>query len=338
MVTPDLYKDIVEEKSTELQQFQDLTNLLNLFPSETTEDNLIEDKIFTYLEDVAQASLSDALWNPTKVRHELATFKHHRYSSGIRKDMDYKTWSMLMKMQVHDSNLSQIVAKPGIQGTHYFFQGKKLLDDYSQGDPPISTQYNYVLDVGADTLASTLTRPIPANVASGSPNTFPASAGAWATYANMTTDISTAVSSLESVGFTKYEDYLVFFPRKAAHAFNKKRNTSGDGHRNAYMEFEDMGIGRDQIIQYDDIYAYTRAGAIPTYEAFDMLIMVRSNVRILYTEKPFTNVWVDNDGAKYPEMHIEAGMAYMPFFRPEYNANDKKYYKGVAVVQGINGK
>lgn len=334
---PDLWKTTIEQRSTELQKFVDMTDFISLFPNTTVDDVLIEDLIFTYLKDVGQASLSDNLFDPTKLKHDVATFKHHRYSTGSEAKFTYQDWLRVGKMGILDSNLAQIAAKPNIQATHYFFQGKKLLDDYTQGTPPRADQYNFVMDVGASALASTLTRPIGCNQQTGTPNTWEETSGAWATYANMANDLNNLISSLGQHGFTNYNDILVFYPRAATKAMKKKRVTTGQTNMNAFMELEDLGISRNQVIAMDDLYLRTRADALPTNAAFDLLAISRSNVQIYTTMPSFVNIFPDNSGTKFPGVTMECGRTFMPMFKPVYDVNDQKFRKGVTMITGIVG-
>ena len=338
MATPLLYQNITTSVQDQLIRFQEATNLLNLFNPITTDDNTIRKLIWRYLGEIGKASLSSALWDPTKVKHDIATLAMNRYSSGIEKRLPYEDWKILLKMgDISDANLQQIVEQPNIQGSYYLFQGKKLMDDLTQSDPPDAEQYNFALDPGANSLASTLVRPIGVNQVSGAPNTWGATAGAWSTYVNMTTDINNSISTLVEKGFTDKSQFLTFYPLSAEGAMAKKRASGGDGMRNAFQEFEDLGISRSQLIPYDDLYGYTRAGANPTRALFDIVTIDRSSLKIYYTEQPFTNVYLDQSGTKYPGMNIEAGLAYCPFFIPKYNTSSEKFYKGVSCIRAIVG-
>jgi len=334
---PDLWKSTIEQRSTELLKFQDLTDFLQLFPQETIADELIEDVIFTFLNDIGQASLSDNLFDPTVLRHDVATFKHHRYSTAAKAKFTYEDWKRVGKMGILDSNVAQIVAKPNIQATHYFFQGKELLDDYTQGNPPRTTQYNFATDVGANALASTLLRPIGCNQVTGAPNTWEATAGAWTTYANMANDLNNLISGLGTHGFENYSDILVFYPRAATKAMKKKRVTTGQSNMNAFMELEDLGISESQIISCDNLYLYTRAGALPANGAFDLMAVSKSNVKVYNTLPSFVNLFTDNSGTRFPGVTLECGRTFLPMFKPVYDPSDQKHRKGVTMITAING-
>jgi len=336
--TPLLYQGITDQVQEQLLEFQDAIDILQYFNHIPTNDNTIQDLIWRWLGPIGEASLSSALWDPTKVKHAINVLTLHRYSSGIEKNLDYEDWKILLKMgNVVEANMQQIVEKPAIQMGYYFLQGKKLLDDGSQGDPPISTQYNFALDVGANTLASTLVRPIGVNQVTGSPNRWQASAGAWSTYADMATDINNLISTLVEKGFTNKAAFIIFYPLAAEGALAKKRASGGDGMRNAFQEFEDLGISRTQLVAIDNKYLYTRAGALPTRALFDIVAIDTSKVRIYDIEAKFVNVFMDNTGAHYPGMNVECGQITIPIFLPEWNVSDEKYYKGVCCIRAIVG-
>ena len=335
---PLLYQNITTAVQEQLIEARDAINLLELFPHVPVEDNTIETLIWRYLGPIGRASLSSALWDPTKVRHAINTLTMKRYSSGIEKRLPYEDWKILLKMgNIAEANLSQIVEQPTIQGSYYFFQGKQLLDDGTQGEPPYDDQFNFALDVGANSAVSTLTRPIGANIVSGTPNTWQETTGAWTTYANMSTDVNNLVSSLVEMGFTNKSNFRIFYPLAAEGALAKKRASGGDGMRNAFQEFEDLGISRDQLVPYDNLYGYTRAGAQPVRALFDLICIDISSIRIYDPETPFVNVFMDQSGTKYPGMNIESGMIYVPFFKPEWNVSDSTFRKGVSVIRAIVG-
>ena len=336
--TPLLYQNITTKVQEELIKPRDAIDLLVFFPHVPVEDNTVETLIWKYLGPIGRASLSTALWDPTKVRHAINTLTMKRYSSGIEKNLPYEDWKILLKMNnVADANLAQIVEQPTIQGGYYFLQGKKLLDDGKQGDAPRADQWNFALDVGEDAAVSSLTRPIGCNIVPGIPNTWQPTAGAWATYSQMSTDCNNLVSSLVEKGFTNKANFLIFYSFAAEGALAKKRASGGDGMRNAFQEFEDLGISRMQLIPVDNLYGYTRAGNAPTRALFDLICIDTSSVRIYDPEPHFVNVFMDQSGTKYPGLNIESGLVYIPFFIPEWNVSDSSFRKGVSVITGIIG-
>jgi hypothetical protein len=333
-----IYQGISKKVQDQLYAFMEASDITNLFNPIDVNDDMLETLAFRFLDKVGRASLSSDLWSPTKVSHDLKALTMSRYSSGISKDLKYKDWRCLEKMpNVEAANLQQIGKQPGIQAGHYFIQGTQLMDDLTRKPKPSDTQYNFTLDVGANTLASTILRPIAANQATGSPNTFPATAGAWSTSANVLTDVNGLIGTLANKGFDPATT-LVFYPKAATSAMMKKRaSAGGDGYINAFSVLEDAGVSRGRVIALDDIYCYTRAGAAPTYAAFDLMAIDYTQVKIFRTVAPFMNVWIDNTPTKFPEMHIEAGQTFCPIFSPNYHEADDKWYKGVSLIRAING-
>jgi len=336
-VTPQLYQDITNRMSDELLKFQDAQNIMNLTDVANIDDPLVVQYLMKFLAECNQASLSPSLWDPTKTRLDVNLLYMDRVSCDIAAQLKYEDWKALIKQNVLDSGMTQIGAKPAIQASHYFIQGTKLLNDGTREARPFvrDAQYNFALDVGANALASTITRPIGCNQVTGTPNTWTATAGAWSTYANLATDIN-QVETLFQNGFNRATTFA-FYPNIASLGMGKKRTTAGDGFRNAYLELEDHGITRDRCIPLDDRYCYTVAGAAPTNAAFDLYFIDMKAVKTVFTVSPFVNAFVDNSGTRFPEMSIEAGLTMIPIFKPHYNAGTSKWYKGVSVVRGING-
>lgn len=337
MVTPQLYQGIINNMAKELLEFQEAANIVNLTDVSNGDDPTVSTEIQKYLMDIGQASLSAELWDPTKTRPDVNLLSMSRLSCDIEEDIKFEDWKTFSKMNVWDSNLVQVGNKPAVQASHYLIQGTKLLNDLTKGGRPFvrAGQYNFALDVGANSLASTITRPIGCNQVTGTPNTWTATAGAWSTYASMATDIN-QVETLFSQGFNRETTYC-FFPNIASPGFGKKRTTAGDGFRNAYMELEDHGIPRERCIALDDRYCYTVASAAPTLAAFDMYFIDMKSIKTKFTVTPFVNPYLKNEKSKFSDMVVEAGLTMINIFKPRYNPSNQKWYKGVSVVRAING-
>jgi len=337
MVTPQLYQQITNKVDAELLKFMDAANLINLTDVKVVDDPLIVEYIMKFLEDTAQASLSADLWDPTIVEPVVNMIALKRESCDIKEKFKYEDWKALIKMDVMDSNLSAVGEKPAIQASHRLLQGTKLVTGSVARDPrplPRAGQYNFVIDVGADNLASTIVRPIGCNQVTGTPNTWTAATGAWSTYANMATDAN-QVETLIAEGFNRDTIYA-FYPKIATPGMGKKRTTAGDGFRNFYMEMEDHGISRDRVIGIDDRYMWTVAGAAPTLAAHDIYYIDMKSIRTIETVAPFVNSYVDTSGTRFPEMTVEAGLTMIPIFKPKYNPGSGKWRKGVSIVRAVN--
>jgi hypothetical protein len=335
---PLLYNGIAKKVQDQLYGFMEASDITNLFNPISVGDDMLETLAFRFLDKVGRASLSSDLWSPTKVAHDLKVLTMSRYSSGISKDLKYKDWRVLEKMpNVEAANLDAIGKQPGIQAGHYLIQGTQLMDDLTRKPKMADTQYNFVRDVGADNLAGTILRPIGANQVTGTPNTWQATAGAWSTSANLLTDITNGAGSLANKGFD-LSNLLCLYPKAASSAMMKKRaSAAGDGYINAKSVLADNGISEGRVLAIEDVYGYTVANAAPTYAAFDLLFIDYTQVRNFRTVDPFMNVWIDNTGTKFPEMHIEAGQTFCPIFSPNYHEGDDKWYKGVSIIRAING-
>lgn len=328
MTTPVQYRDITDRIQAQMTEFIDARNLLNLFPNQTTDSNTIVKLIFRHLNDVAEASLSEKLWDPAKTKIESEIYAQKRFSSGIRQDLEYEDWIVLQKMDnVLNRGMDKIAMKPLKQGTHYFFTGKKLVEAPStRGNSPLTTQYNFVRDAG--TSNGTLARPL---IISN------ATTGVWSTFANFSTDVNKLINGLVEVGFEDKSNFLIFYPTTLESDVSKNRTTSGDGRYNLFAEAESHGIPRDQVIGIPQIYLPEIAtDATPVSAKWDLYCVDRSMVEIFYTEAPFINVYIDGSGDAYPKMTIQANMAYCPVFKPLENRVDGKIYKGVSRITAIN--
>jgi len=338
MATPILYQNITTAVDEQLLEAQEAENIINLTDVKVVDDPVVVTQIMKFLGEVGKASLSAELWDPAKTKMDIDVMTMDRLSCDIEGTFIYEDWKSLIKQGAMDSGMVKIGKQPAIQASHYLFQGTELLNDNSKGVRPLvrAGQYNFLTDIGAATLASTINRPIGVNQVSGTPNTWPATAGAWATYANMATDIN-QIESLFTFDFNRDTTYC-FYPKAASPAMGKKRTAgTGDGFRNAFMELEDHGISKDRVIPIDNRYMYTRAGASPTNALFDLIFVDMKSIRTFLTVAPFVNSYVDNSGKRFPDMTVEAGLTMTPVFKPNYDISNSKWRKGVAVVRAIVG-
>ena len=336
MVTPQLFQDIKNKMDKELLEFMDATNLINLTDTKSINDASVEEFILKTLEDPEQASLSADLWDPVKTGIAVNLLSQKRVSCDIEADIKFEDWQALKKQSALDAGLNVIGGRPAIQSSHYLIQGTKLTKSGVREPRPFvrAGAYNFMVDVGADNLASTNVRPIGCNQVTGTPNTWLATTGAWSTYANMATDAN-AVETLFANGFNRNTTYVIV-PQVATPGLGKKRTTAGDGFRNFYMEMEDHKIPAERILTVDDRYCYTRAGAAPTNAAFDIIYVDMKSIRCVKTVDEFVNTYFPKPETKFPAMCVECGLTYIPIFKPKYNPSTSKWYKGVSIVRGVN--
>ena len=330
--------ELVEEMATtqieaEMVQFIDAGNLLELFPSPPTiSDITIEDMVWRYLKDVAEASLTTRGWSPNRTKIYIEQFAQRVFSTGLEDELEWMDWKILEKIGVKQAGFDKIAKKPGKQMSHYFFTGMGLDSNGNRYPRPYALNYNFLVDAGS--ASGTLGRPLQCGNAAG---------GLWGLVAVFILSIDTALAALVSKGFEK-ENLLVFYPRIAEQALIHQIDSGGSGLKSAKQYFIDSGISEDRIIAIDDIYmptAPTVTPVTPTLDDFDIIIVDASEVRILKPEgdnvgDTWVNVFTPNPGSAKPKVLIEAGMDACPIFIPHEIKSEGKIYKGVYIINGID--
>lgn len=332
MSTP-IEEMVTTQIENEIVQFIDAGNLLELFPSPPTiADITVEDLVWRYLKDVAEASLTTRGWHPNRTKIYIEQLAQRVFSTGLEADLEWMDWRILEKIGVKLAGFEKIAKKPGKQMSHYFFTGLGLDVNGNRYPRPYSLNYNFLVEPG--TGSGSIGRPLQCGNAAG---------GLWGVVTNFILSIDVALGALVSKGFEK-ANLLVFYPRIAEQALIHQIDSGGTGLKSAQQYFIDSGVSADRIIAIDDIYLPTDptgTPVTPTLDDFDIIIVDASEVRILHPQgenvgKTWANVFVPNPGSAKPKVTIEAGMDACPIFIPHEIKSEGKIYKGVYVINGID--
>lgn len=330
--------ELVEEMATtqienEIVQFMDAGNLLELFPSPPTiADITVEDLVWRYLKDVAEASLTTRGWHPNKTKIYIEQFAQRVFSTGLEDDLEWMDWKILEKIGVKQAGFDKIAKKPGKQMSHYFFTGLGLDTAGNRYPRPYSLNYNFLVEAGTGN--GSLGRPLQAGNAAG---------GLWGVVTNFIDSIDTAIGAMVSKNF-EVQNLLAFYPRIAEKAIIHQIDSGGSGLKSPKQYFADSGISNDRLIAIDDIYLPTDptgTPTAPTLDDFDMVIVDASEIRILKPQgenvgDAWANVFTPNPGSAKPKVKIEAGMDACPIFIPHEIKSEGKIYKGVYIINGID--
>jgi hypothetical protein len=319
---------IKEAIQSEIVKYIDAKNMLELFPSVDAGDITLETLAWRYLKDVAEASLTTRGWNPNRTRLEVQKLTTQLFSAGLEMTLEFMDWKIFEKMGVMDKGLDKIASKPAKQMTHYFFTGLRLTDEGKRAPAPRSTNHNFLVDPG--TGSGTLTQPLLIDVTT---------AGGWGTaITNMILDIDNLIGAMVEFGFNK-SNFLCFYPAVAEKVMIHAKDTGGSGLISPIKHLEESGISRDRIIAVDNIYMPTDPTGTPVAPAvtdFDIIMVDPAEVRVMYTERPFANVFTPNPGSAKPNLQIETGMTACPIFIPREVYDESKIYKGVGFIDGVS--
>jgi len=327
-----LEEQACEQIQNEIVQFIDAGNLLELFPSPPSiSDITVEELVWRYLKDVAEASLTTRGWRPNRTKIYVEQFAQRVFSTGLEDELEWIDWKILAKMGVKQAGFDKVAKKPGKQMSHYFFTGMGLDTNGNTYPRPVTTNYNYLIETGTGN--GLLGRPLLSYNAAG---------GFWGVVTAMLLSIEAAVGALVSKGF-ETRNLLAFYPRVVESTMIHKLDSGGSGLISPKQAFADVGISNDRLMAIDDIFLPTGEATpvAPTKDDFDIVIVDASEVRILYPEgenvgKAWSNVFIPNVGSAKPKVQIEAGMDACPIFIPHEIKSEGKIYKGVAIINGID--
>ena len=324
MVT--LQNDAKMAIQNEIVQFIDAENMLELFPSPPdVGDITLEQLVWRYLKDVAEASLTTRGWSPNKTKMEVNKFAHRLFSAGLESNLEFRDWKIFEKIGVREAGFGKIGKKPAKQMSHYFFTGLRLLDSGLRAPRPVATNFNFIVEAGTGN--GTLGRPLQVGNAAG---------GLWGLTTAFIDAIDLGIGSMVSKGFNK-SSLLYFYPKVAEKVIIHKVDSGGSGLYSPRQHLIESGISENRIIATDNVYLPTDptgTPVAPTLTDFDSIFVDAAEVRIMYTERPFANVYTPNPGSAKPNLTIETGLTACPLFIPKEIKSEAKIYKGVYIING----
>lgn len=293
---------------------------LGYFPGEMIGHIGLSEWLITYLPDETDAALTTTGFHPSTITPDPSTFGLDVYTVGQQMRLSESQLALFSRTGILPRGTEILARNVAKQASMYLWQGVPL-HGATRSEAPQPGQYNYFYDAGSGN--GTGARPIMAG--------DNATAGAWSTSTNMTSDLATLIGELIKVG-SDLDDILVFYPRPAHVTMSKVVNTTTDRPPMGYLNL--LGIPNDRIIPLDTEYLYTKAGANPTKDLFDLYAVDRTQVAIGYTRPETFRTWIPDSGRG---ANIDGEVWFCPLKIPiPFNdAGTQKIYCGVSRLTAI---
>lgn len=280
-------------------------SLLGMFLGKLIGDIGVENWFHKNLDDIPDAALTLAGFNPSEAKLNAGLFSHAVLTAAERLRIKQKEWAQFQKWGLDADGIAMLGKKVGELASFYVFRGADKEGNAPSGDA------NYILATGAGTLVS--------------PSIITAAlTGVWGTYANKVTDCYKILGSLANAGHN-IGSTVVFAPI-AAYA---SMHYAAANEKNAVTLLEEQGIMA--VIFLDNQYLYTLAGATPTNALFDLIAVDLSKVQIGYTMEETATTIPPHDEVR--DTLAEFEVWFTPYMVPV--PKDAVITKGVSRISAI---
>ena len=280
-------------------------SLLGLFHGVDLIDIGIENWFHKNLDDIPDAALTLAGFNPSVAKLNAGLHSHQVLTSAEKLVITQKEWAQFTRYGLTTEGIAMIGKKVGQLATYYLFRGEDKNGVSPSGDA------NYITAAGAGTLES------PSIITS-------ALTGVWGTYANKINDCNKILGDLRNAGHNIFST-VIYYPIAA---YASMRYKAAD-EMSAIELLEAQGIMA--VIDIDNEYLYTAAGALPTDALFDLYAVDHAMVDIGYTMSETSNVIAPHDEVR--DTVAEAEVWFVPYMRPM--PKDGAITKGVSRITAI---
>jgi hypothetical protein len=290
-------------------------SILEFFEPKDLQDITIDEWVHKQLKDLPEAALHAAGYNPAKGTIFGEEFKNKIWTADLELYLGEKEWLFAQKHGLADMGVAELGKKVAKQASKFLTVGQDAAGNAVEGNT------NFLFDEGTGN--GTLIRPL---------TVTSATAGAWATWANQTTDITNILALHEAKNYNIYNS-VAFYPKSAAYAMRR----GGANFREASAMEMLINQGVIAVIGIPDIYFYTIANAAPVIGAFDIALVDLSQIQVGYTRKQRTLVIGPHDEERGTRIQCEVWFGL--YCKPQILqvSGTATVYKGVTTITGING-
>ena len=283
-------------------------------------DISVEKWMHKNLTELPEAAVHKAGYTPTTITLAAEEFGHHIYSVDEEIRMNEKDWKFAEKHGLATIGVDKLGKMVGKGASRFLMTGRDGELVLGLGGA-VEGETNFILDEGAGN--GTLTRPL---------TVTQATAGAWATWASMQSDILGLVTSMEQHDYD-LSQCIVLYPKAAA--MSMKRTGANTREASAIELLSGMGI--KGVASIPNQYMVTDANALPTEALFDLVIIDTSTIKIGYTRKQRTRTIAPHDEVR--ETIVQSEVWFTPYCEPQVRdvAGTTTTYKGVGKVTAIVG-
>jgi len=296
--------------------YQD-ASILGYFPAKPIGHIGIENWIHKKLDDIPEAALTAAGFNPSDAAINPQTVSFAVFTVSEKIKIVEKDWEAFQNWGLDEDAITMLGKKIGIMASLYLMIGQD--EAAASGSTPI-TQYNFIRDAGSAN--GTLARP---NMAGDT-----ATAGVWSTYANKSTDLSLLEAQLVQRGYN-LASTVIFYPQCAHKPMTLRGNAAKDLSARDYL-LED---GLLDVISIPNQYCYTKANALPTAALFDLIAIDLSQIDIGYTREERVRTILAHHDVR--DTIVEGEVWFCPWIvpRPMLSGITPSVFKGVSRISAI---
>ena len=280
-------------------------SLLGLFKGVNIGDIGVENWFHKNMEDIPDAALSLAGFNPSDAKLDASLFSHKVLTSAERLRIGQKEWKQFEKWGINTQGIAKIGEKVGELASYYLFRGEDMDGNTPSGDG------NYIIATGDGSLGS------PSVISS-------ALSGGWGTYANKVFDCYGIIGNLVGAGHN-VGSTVIYYPKSAYQAMHK----AAADEKSAMELLTEQGVLG--IVPIDDVYLYTLAGATPVNALFDLYAVDLNMIEIGYTMEESTNVIEPHHEIR--DTIAECEVWFCPYMVPM--PKDSAITKGVSRITAI---
>jgi hypothetical protein len=284
------------------------------------EDISIEKWMHKNLTDLPEAAVHAAGYSPTKITLAAEEFGHSIWAADLELRMSEKDWAFAEKHGLATMGIENMGKTVGKGASRFLMTGRDGHLTSGLG-AAVEGNTNFILDEGSG--AGTLTRPI---------TITKATAGAWANWANMNTDIVDLITQLETMNYN-LSTTMVIYPKCAAKAMKRGGAAAREGSAIEILK----GMGIKGVASIPNQYVVTDGNALPVIGAFDLIAIDLSKIKIGYTRKQRTKIIAPHDEVR--ETIVQCEVWFTPYCEPYVVdvAGTVTTFKGVSKITAING-
>jgi len=280
-------------------------SVLGLFRGIDIGDIGVENWFHKNLDDIPDAALSLAGFNPSEAKLNADLFSHKVLTAAERLRIKEKELAQFQKFGLDTEGIALLGQKVAELASYYLWLGQD-----KDGKAP-SNDDNYLKAAGSGSLAS------PSIITT-------ATNGAWGTYSNKVTDMYKVVGDYIAGGFNPATS-VAFYPKASYAAMHGKGATEMSAIEMLQAQFI------PQIRPMEDQYMYTLAGANPTNSLFDLYLVDLAKIQIGYTRTEQTTVIAPHDEVR--DTVVDCEVWFTPYMVPV--PKDSAIKKGVSRITAI---
>ena len=255
--------------------FQD-DSILGYFPGKDIGSIGVEKWIHMKLDDIPDAALTAAGFNPQNAKLNAQKMENWVYTSGEDIVVPEKTWAQFQAQGMDADAISMIGSKVAKAASYYLWRGKG-----PQGNQPMP-QYNFINDLGATGILDgvsagdgTLSRPSIMQADTS---------GVWSTWANKSSDLGKLTAQLVNQGYN-LATTMVFYPRVAHQRMTMRGSTTIEVSAKEYLMADGVMGVEPMPNEYMWTYNGGAAQEAPTDILFDLYAIDLGQIEIGYTRQ-----------------------------------------------------